>query len=137
MNSQNLTARARGLFPNWADVEALPAGLRMLAAFAAQNPGLDFADYGDVTAYRGDARRITGALRDVREAMASAYYAGVTDEHLIEASRGDRLTVERMPSGALRLDYTTGQYWPMEYRGAVARLLQRAARIAANEGGQK
>ena len=38
--------------------------------------------------------------------------------------------IERDGDG-LKLDYCVGQYWPTEYRAAVARLLQRAAYRAA------
>lgn len=126
-----LTARALSLFPAWINTDTLPEGLQMLAAYAARNPGLDFRDYGDVTAYRGDSRMITEQLHDVRRALRFACAVNIQDEHLIQASRGERLTIERTESGGLRLDYTTGQYWPTEYRGAVARLIESATRAAA------
>jgi hypothetical protein len=125
-----LTNRALSLFPAWVNVDALPVGLKMLASYAAKNPGLDFRDYGDVTAYRGDSRMITEQLHDVRTALRFACAVNVQDNHLIDASHGERLTIEQTGDG-LTLDYTTGQYWPTEYRGAVARLLERATRTAA------
>lgn len=125
-----LTNRALSLFPAWVNVDALPVGLKMLASYAAKNPGLDFRDYGDITAYRGDSRMITRQLHDVRTALRFACAVNVQDDHLIDASRGERLTIEQTGDG-LTLDYTTGQYWPTEYRGAVARLLERATRTAA------
>lgn len=126
-----LSNRALSLFPAWVNTDTLPNGLRMLAAYAAKNPGLDFRDYGDVTAYRGDSRMITDQLHDVRTALRFACAVNVQDDHLIDVSRGERLTIECTGNGALSLDYTTGQYWPTEYRGAVARLLERATRAAA------
>lgn len=126
-----LTARALSLFPAWINTDTLPEGLQMLAAYAAKNPGLDFRDYGDVAAYRGDSRMITEQLHDVRDALRFACAVNIQDEHLIEVSRGARLTIERTDAGGLRLDYTTGQYWPTEYRGAVARLIESATRAAA------
>jgi hypothetical protein len=125
-----LSNRALSLFPAWVNIDTVPAGLRMLAAYAAKNPGLDFRDYGDVTAYRGDSRMITDQLHDVRTALRFACAVNVQDDDLIDVSRGERLTIERTGDG-LTLDYTTGQYWPTEYRGAVARLLERATRAAA------
>lgn len=125
-----LTNRALSLFPAWVNTDTLPAGLRMLAAYAAKNPGLDFRDYGDVTAYRGDSRMIAKQMDDVRTALRFACAVNVQDAHLIDVSRGERLTIERTNSG-LKLGYTTGQYWPTEYRGAVARLLERATHAAA------
>ena len=126
-----LSSRALSLFPAWVNVDALPTGLQMLAAYAAKNPGLDFRDYGDVTAYRGDSRMITQQMHHVRTALRFACAVNVQDDHLIDVSRGERLTIERTSEGRLMLDYTTGQYWPTEYRGAVARLLERATRAAA------
>jgi hypothetical protein len=126
-----LSNRALSLFPAWVNNDTLPHGLKMLAAYAAKNPGLDFRDYGDVTAYRGDSRMITDQLAAVRLALRFACACDVQDEHLISVSRGERLTIERTSEGGLSLDYTTGQYWPTEYRGAVARLLESATRAAA------
>lgn len=131
-----LTNRARSLFPAWVNIENTPVGLRMLAAYAAKNPGLDFRDYGDVTAYRGDSRQITQALHRVREALRYACACNVQDVDLIQVSRGERLTIERVGEG-LQLDYTTGQYWPTEYRDAVARLLESATRAVARGNAQK
>ena len=62
----------------------------------------------------------------MREALAAAYAQGVTDADLIECSRGERLTM----AADLSIDYTVGQYWPTEYRAAVARLAASAARTA-------
>jgi hypothetical protein len=132
-----MNKRTISLFPSWVDVEAQPQALRMLAAYAAKNPGLDFRDYcrdwqdkDGRAAYFSEARSITNDLRRVREAIFAAYYAGVTDNDLIECSKGERLTIERTPGG-FDLDYCVGQYWPTEYRGAVARLLHRATQKAA------
>jgi len=132
-----MNKRTISLFPSWVDIEAQPQTLRMLAAYAAKNPGLDFRDYcrgwqdkDGRAAYFSEARSITNDLRRVREAILAAYYADVTDDDLIECSQGERLTIKRTPGG-FDLDYCVGQYWPTEYRGAVARLLHRAAHKAA------
>jgi len=132
-----MNKRTISLFPSWIDIEAQPQTLRMLAAYAAKNPGLDFRDYcsdyrdtNGRAAYFSEARSITNDLRGVRQAILAAYYAGVTDDDLIECSKGERLTIERTPGG-FDLDYCVGQYWPTEYRGAVSRLLIRATHKAA------
>jgi hypothetical protein len=132
-----MNKRTISLFPSWVDIEAQPQVIKMLACYAAKNPGLDFRDYcrdwqdieGRKT-YLREARDITNDLRRVRAAIFAAYYAGVTDNDLIECSKGERLTIERTPGG-FDLDYCVGQYWPTEYRGAVARLLHRATQKAA------
>jgi len=132
-----MNKRTISLFPSWVDIEAQPQTLRMLASYAAKNPGLDFRDYcsdyrdtNGRAAYFSESRSITNDLGRVRKAILSAYYVGVTDDDLVECSKGERLTIERT-AGGFDLDYCVGQYWPTEYRGAVARLLHRAAYKAA------
>ena len=132
-----MNKRTISLFPSWVDIEAQPQVIKMLACYAAKNPGLDFrdycSDYRDIdgrAAYFREARDITNDLRRVREAILAAYYAGVTNDDLVECSQGERLTIEPTNYG-YKLDYCTGQYWPTEYRGAVARLLHRATQKAA------
>lgn len=110
-----------------------PKALLAVLGFASQNPGLDFADYGDVSAYRSDSRRITKAWQDVKQAVTACRYANVTDADIMGASKSafaGRLEV--LPHGdGFRVDYCTGQYWPTEYRYAAAAVLEQAARIAA------
>ena len=130
-----LSTRAASLLPKWAVIDNVPDGIRALAVYAAKRPGLEYRDYcrgyGDTdgrAAYFREARAISDQLADVREALAAAYAQGVTDADLIECSKGDRLTL----GADLSIDYTTGQYWPTEYRAAVARLAASAARTAKN-----
>ena len=132
-----MNKRTISLFPSWVDVSTQPQTLRMLAAYAAKNPRLDFRDYcsdyrdtNGRAAYFSEARSITNDLGRVRKAILSAYYVGVTDDDLVECSQGERLTIEPTNYG-FKLDYCVGQYWPTEYRGAVAGLLNRATRKAA------
>jgi len=125
---------AQSLFPAWVDTATVPEGLRLLAAYAAKRPQLEFRDYCSDwrdtegrAAYLREAREITNDLKRVREALRYACAVNVQNQHLIECSTGERLTLDEN----LRLDYCTGQYWPTEYRPAVARLLERAANAAA------
>lgn len=123
------TKRATNLFPSYAPFHAAPRTLQAIAVYAAQNPGFDFRDYGDVSAYRSDSHRAQRQLRDVRQALHSAILSGATDADVFSACAhafSGRLTVDA--SG--RVDYCTGQYWPTEYRAACAAVLERAARIA-------
>ena len=99
-----------------------------LLAFANQRPGFDFANYGDVAAYRADSRAATKDLHAVRELASVARYAA-TDAEICSAASGSR--VEIIPfandSGAgYRISYCPGQYFPTEYRAAVARVLASA-----------
>ena len=128
-----LSTRAASLLPKWAVIDNVPDGIRALAVYAAKRPGLEYrdycSDYRDTegrAAYFREAREISDQLADVREALAAAYAQGVTDADLIECSRGERLTM----AADLSIDYTVGQYWPTEYRAAVARLAASAARTA-------
>jgi hypothetical protein len=97
--------------------------ITLLYAFAAQRPGLDFGNYGDVTSYRSESRRITRQLHEARELIRAVELAqGMTVETLLGGFRAfsGRLTVApHTKPGAWRLDYCTGQYWPTEYRAAV------------------
>jgi hypothetical protein len=99
-----------------------------LADFAATRPRLDFANYGDVKYYRQDARSITRDLHAVRELVSIARYM-CTDQEVLDAARGGRVDIEPYAddTGAgYRVSYTAGQYYPVEYRAAVARVLASA-----------
>ena len=135
-----LTKRAASLFPSYAS-GPYPVSLELLAQFAAQNPGLDYGNYcsgwNDIDgrrAYSSESRKITRDLARVREAMHEAYYAGATDSDIdqacISAFSGRIELIRDSDPSAMRVDYCTGQYFPTEYRAAVAAVLEQAARIA-------
>jgi hypothetical protein len=99
-----------------------------LADFANTRPRLDFANYGDVKYYRQDARAITRDLHAVRELVCVARYM-CNDQEVLDAARGGRVDIEPYAddTGAgYRVSYTTNQYYPVEYRAAVARVLASA-----------
>ena len=131
-----MTARAVGLLGGV--VAGVPESVRVLASFAARNPGIDPQNYGygmDAwRAYRSESRSVSRDLSEVRRQLERAVAWGVTDADVEDATRGDRLTLERRPDGTLRVDYCCGQYWPTEYRKAVARVLRRAADRAEDRG---
>lgn len=96
--------------------------LSLLQRFAFQRPGLDFANYGDVKAYRAESREITRDLHDFNELMSLAASRvegldGKLSDYLSKSS--GRLT---LVGG--RLEYCTGQYFPTEYRPAASRVLR-------------
>ena len=108
-----------------------PLTLELAAAYAAQNPGFDGANYaGAHAAYRSDSRRATQGLRAVYHALNLAHAVRVNDGDMIEASRGERFEIIGDAVSGYRCDYTTGQYFPVEYRWQVARVIEQAARIA-------
>jgi len=101
--------------------------LHALAAFARQRPGMDPANYGDWRAYRREAAGITRDLHDAETLIqAVSWRDSVTAEAILEAARTSfcgRLSIEIDESGAVRIDYCTGQYFPTEYRRAVCTVM--------------
>jgi len=88
--------------------------LDALAAFAATRPRLEFGNYGDRSSYRKEVRSITKDLHDARILLGAVRRSSITGCQLVEAFRGKRLQWN-----GERLDYTTGQYYQVEYRPAV------------------
>lgn len=95
--------------------------LALLSAFINQRPGLEFANYGDVSAYRSESRSITADGHDARALLAAVSWRdSITADDIRKALQGSgRLTLSE--SG--RLEYCTGQYFPTEYRPAACRLM--------------
>ena len=94
--------------------------LQAVRTFARQRPGLEFGNYGDVSAYRAELRGITRDLAEAQTLLGAIEHTGMTVEELLagfDAFSG-RLTCAEV-NGAVRLEYCTGQYWPTEYRRAV------------------
>ena len=89
-----------------------------LAHFIAKGPRLEYGNYGCPRTYRAEQRAITRDLRDARAFLRLVEISSITTEELKAAMRdawGGRLSWD----GAT-LDYCAGQYWPTEYRKAVA-----------------
>jgi hypothetical protein len=108
--------------------------IKAIRAFIAQRSGIEFANYqtGDWKASResfmGDYRPILRAGRDARVLLAAVSGRdGITAENIIAACRsfsGRLQLVERGDSVAV--DYSTGQYFPTEYRNAACAVLATA-----------
>ena len=102
-----------------------------LHRWISKRPGLDYADYGDISSYRAEVRSIT---KDLHHARALLRYVelrpSITAEAIIEASKrafSGRLTITPSSDGeSFELDYCVGQYWPTEYRRAVCSVLSSA-----------
>lgn len=97
--------------------------IEKLTKFVNQRPGLDFANYGDVRAYRSEMAEITRDRSDYFELLSLAF------------SRIDDLNEQltkflKNTSGRLSLNdkdeiqYCTWQYFPTEYRPAANRVLR-------------
>lgn len=101
-----------------------------LQRFVAQRPGLEFANYGDVSAYRAEMRSITKDRHHAEELIrAVSWRDSITADDILHAAKhahSGRLSITETAPGAFTLDYCTGQYWPTEYRRAVANVLSSA-----------
>lgn len=105
--------------------------LAMLRAWVNQRPGLEFCNYGDVSAYRAELRQITKDRAHALELIRAVEWRdSITAERIIAAfprAYSGRLRLEkREKDGKWVLDYCTGQYWPTEYRKAVCAVLASA-----------
>ena len=99
-----------------------------LDSFIRQRPGIDYADYGgSIAAYRSDCRHAAKyrkpALENLKRLYEQADKLDITT--LLEATKGDRLSLVLEASGSYRWEYTAGQYYPTEYREAAYRVTSR------------
>ncbi len=83
-----------------------------LSVFIRQRAGLEFGNYGDLKSYRQEQRSITKDRHQAEELLRFIINSpSITAERLSSSGRlewkGDRF------------EYTTGQYFPTEYRRAV------------------
>lgn len=102
--------------------------LEALSAFARQRSGIEFGNYGDVSAFRSEQRSITKDLHHARKLLAYvALRDSITADMLREGFRAysGRLTLKETARG-VELSYCTGQYFPTEYRKAVCAVLAAA-----------
>lgn len=107
-----------------------------LYAFAAQRPGLEPGNYATWQDYRAEARGITAALTEARKMIRMVELRdSITAECLADAFRGSRLTLLIGANGP-SLDYTPGQYYPVEFRSAVSRVCAHALWRWAADGVQ-
>lgn len=101
--------------------------LQALGFFVKSRPGLEFGNYGDVSAYRSELRSITKDRNHAEELLASvAWRESITAENLIDAARhafSGRLSITLTPTGGAVIEYCAGQYYPTEYRRAVCAVL--------------
>lgn len=104
--------------------------LSALSTWVAQRPGLEFGNYGDVTSYRSEMRRITAQRHDFNALMSAVSWRESIDADALRAAFKDaysgRLTLHDTDAGGVRLEYCTGQYWPTEYRAAACAVLASA-----------
>ena len=104
--------------------------IRKFSAWIRKRPSLEFENYGDVSAYRSELRTIAKQKHRAEAALVE-FGASDYDPTTLESSMSGAFS-GRLEFGANgELEYTTGQYWPTEYRLAAAIVLEdynRAAR---------
>ncbi len=100
--------------------------LSALRAFIAQRSGLDARNYGgDRAALMGDYRPILRNGKAARKLLRFVEQRdSITADDLRAGTRAfsGRLQFVEKP-GAVGMDYTTGQYFPTEYRAAACAVL--------------
>lgn len=106
-------------------MENLQKNCAAVLEYAEQRPGFESANYsGAPEAYRADRRTAERDLGRVRELVRRFGDSPAFDAHLGAVLSGnDRLRYDA--DG--RIEYTVGQYWCTEFRGACAEALRRAA----------
>ena len=97
--------------------------IKALRKFAAQRSGIEWANYGGSReAFLGDYRPIIRHGKHARAMLrAIELRESITAEDILTAAReaySGRLELKEV-NGAVEIEYTTGQYFPTEYRNAV------------------
>jgi hypothetical protein len=95
--------------------------LDALSVFIRQRPGLEFGNYGDRKAYSAELREITKTRHQAFELLAFVSRSSITSEDIKQNAKH---RLEWM-DGAW--DYTTCQYFPVEYRRAACSMLSATA----------
>lgn len=103
--------------------------LAALRKFINQRSGIEWGNYGGSReAFMGDYRPMLKHGAQARKLLNEVERtAEISEKDLIDASRAysGRLQFTETPEG-VRVDYTTGQYFPTEYRNAACAVLSRA-----------
>lgn len=103
--------------------------LEALRAHVNGRPGLEFANYGDIRAYRAESRQILRDKRDFEQLFnAVSWRDSLTADDLQAATRAysGRLQIKEGPERRVTVEYCTGQYYPTEYRKAACAVLAAA-----------
>ena len=98
--------------------------LASLAYFIAQRPRLEFGNYGHFPTYNAEKRSITRDLKHAKVLIDRVSMSSMPVDVLKEAFK--TAYSGRLSWDGVELDYTTGQYWPKEYRKAVCAVCAQA-----------
>lgn len=104
--------------------------LQALRKFVRQRPGLEAGLFNDLAGYRAELRGITRDLADAKKLLSAIEHCSIQAPALIDAfgdAYAGRLSIAiNGDEGTVTLDYTTGQFWPTEYRRAVCAVCAQA-----------
>ena len=103
--------------------------INALYTFANKRPQLEYSNYGDFSSYSQESRAITKDLHHARALLRKVELSGISAEELLEASKeafSGRLEITATDDGLAKVSYCVGQYFPTEYRKAVAAVCARA-----------
>jgi len=89
-----------------------------LSVFIRQRAGLEFGNYGDLQSYRQEQRSITKDRHQAFELFRFICRSESITAERIKAEANNRLEWKNN-----KWEYTTGQYFPTEYRRAVCNML--------------
>jgi len=97
--------------------------LESLYDFATKKPGISPVDYGGPNEwYRKDIKE-AGKQRFVFLNLYRAVKSVLTEEQIEKQLERYESNKNRMHYNGKEWEYTAGQYWPLEYRAAAARIL--------------
>lgn len=102
-----------------------PLLIVLLRNFVKQRPNMDINDYRCSSEYWSEQRTINNDLKLAR--LLISVFDNIDDmtvEYVINAVKTSRLVI----TGLNTIEYKAGQYWSMEYRAAVCRVLLNAFR---------
>ena len=103
--------------------------INALRTFAQKRPQLEYGNYGNFSSYSQESRAITKDLHHARALLRKVELSGISAEELLEASKeafSGRLEITATDDGLAKVSYCVGQYFPTEYRKAVAAVCARA-----------
>ncbi len=118
------------LIDNMSKTEIIEA----LYRFVAQRSGIDARNYGSRESFLEDYRPILQAGKDARKLLATIKWReSITPEDLIAGCGNGRLQIHER-EGNVVVQYCTGQYFAVEYRKGVCRMLATVLDAYARKG---
>ena len=110
--------------------------IQALHVFISKRPGLEprnyISDWRDTEgrrAYASESRAITKDRHMAEALIGAVARSGISSDDIVEAAKRNfagRLEITTNDKGAIVIDYCVGQYWPTEYRKAVAAVMRGA-----------